>query len=229
AGARQIDGMPIFFVIGTDNRLWFKKQQDDNQQWGGWHKGDTSQKIYSITTITQQDGRITVFATNKKGRSFYCRQKDANSAVGSWIALSGGITHQCAAKNQDGCIELIGIGGDAAIWSRRQKAPNSDSWTGWAKLYKEKYKDLALLSNAAGQPMMFALNKSSNLVYSVKQSNSWSSLTNLKGYCRQLHAELDESGCVNVYVTGGDYSIWRRKQKSPNGNEWEEWKKLEEQ
>jgi hypothetical protein len=143
AVARNNDGRLQVFVVGTNNQLYYKTQSSPNSDtwstaWtslGGGLRANTDP-----IGIANNDGRLQVFVVGTNNQLYYKTQSAPNSDTWStaWTSLGGGIkadTSPAVARNNDGRLQVFGVGNNNALYYKTQTAAGSNTWsTSWTSL-----------------------------------------------------------------------------------------------
>jgi Ricin-type beta-trefoil lectin domain-like len=148
--ARQADGRIVVFMWAQDNRIYHAKQRNPGSlEWDGWTQiSDQSFNQVPVVT-TNADGRLEIFSRLRWNsipppdfRVYHAWQVAPNGGWSSWAAVGGDFPqitggHDSeligAARNADGQLEIVAVGGDATsggnLYSTRQS-----SFGAWTRL-----------------------------------------------------------------------------------------------
>lgn len=144
---RNADGRQEIFAVGSDGGIWQKWQLAPNDGWSDWKGLGAPQVDVAVTpqfTVGRnQDARQELFVVGDDGNVWQIWQIVANGGWSKWRKLgqppaavrrADRIT---IATNLDGRQQLFVIGGDAALWTIAQVAPNV-GWGDWTSLAKPR-------------------------------------------------------------------------------------------
>ncbi len=143
AVTRNNDGRLQVFIVGTNNQLQYRAQTAAgsstwSQTWtslGGGLRANTDP-----IGIANNDGRLQVFVVGTNNQLYYKTQSAPNSNTWSttWTSLGGGVkadTSAAVARNNDGRLQVFGVGNNNALFYKTQTAAGSNTWsTSWTSL-----------------------------------------------------------------------------------------------
>jgi hypothetical protein len=143
AVARNNDGRLQVFIVGTNNQLQYRAQTAaGSSTWsttwtslGGGLRANTDP-----IGIANNDGRLQVFVVGTNNQLYYKTQSapNSNTWATAWTSLGGGIkadTSPAVARNNDGRLQVFGVGNNNALYYKTQTAAGSNTWsTSWTSL-----------------------------------------------------------------------------------------------
>jgi hypothetical protein len=137
------DGRLFFFVLGSDNAIYFRWQSVVNDGWdpNWWSMGHpTGVSLYAPAWgRNPPSGRQEVFAIGDDGNLWHRWQVAPNDGWSDWGSLgkppSGlkSYSRPVVGHNRDGTMEVFAPSNDFNLWHIEQIAPG-DGWGGWANL-----------------------------------------------------------------------------------------------
>jgi hypothetical protein len=141
-------------------------------------------------------------------------------------------------QNQDGRLEVFGIGSDGGLWNNYQTMPNSSSWSGWADMGKPSGLLLgtaAVGRNQDGRLEVAAIASDGALWHRyqpVPNKGPWVQWDNMdkptggiKLVANPVIAQ-NQDGRLEVFVFGSDGALWHRFQPAPSVGPWSSWSSL---
>jgi acylphosphatase len=158
------------------------------------------------------------------------------SGGGSLGAPSGGIIGGVTvANNQDGRLEIFGVGSDHQLHHIWQTSPNN-GWSGWASLGAPgpgiQIGDPRVVRNADGRLEVFLLAGDQKIwhIWQTAPNNGWSGWASLGGPAVQItngapFVGNNGDGRIEVFATGADGGIYHIWQTAPS-NGWSAWAQL---
>jgi acylphosphatase len=132
-----------------------------------------------------------------------------------------------ASRNQDGRLEVFGVGTDNGLWHKWQTTPGG-AWSGWASLGGVITCEPEAARNADGRIELFARGTDNALwhKWQTAPSNGWSGWASLGGILYSDPAiGHNADGRLEVFVRGTDDALWHKWQTSPGGA-WSGWASL---
>ena len=151
---------------------------------------------------------------------------DQSPVFDGWASLGGDVRQLTAARNEDGRIELFGIGRDASLHHIWQTAPNN-GWSDWASLGGSGLTKLSVVNNADGRIEVFARGAGNTLwhIWQTAPNNGWSDWHDRGGDIQELAAGNNADGRIEVFTRDSDGSVRHIWQIAPN-NGWSDWGSL---
>jgi hypothetical protein len=150
--------------------------------------------------------------------------------TGEWISLAGGLysmpSVRCAAgRNQDGRLDVFGLGTNSDIWHRWQDDGAPGGWSDWSSFGGPSSQPVAS-SFPDGRQVVFARGPGLDIrgkSQSRVNGDHWTDWWSLGGIA---HSEpvvaRDGLGRLEVFYVGSNTQLWHRRQKVPNGGVWED-------
>jgi hypothetical protein len=131
--------------------------------------------------MTNRDGRLELVATMADPAGFggdvwHAWQTAPNSSWTSWHPFGRpgrGATAPAIARNADGRLEVVVVGGDQALWRRCQSAPNN-GWVPWenrGSVAAGTIQGPTLASNADGRLVLFLRTPNNGGLYQLTQKS----------------------------------------------------------
>jgi acylphosphatase len=130
-------------------------------------------------------------------------------------------------RNQDGRLEIFGLGTDNGLWHKWEAAPNG-AWSSWASLGGILTCEPEVARNADGRLEVFARGTDNALwhLWQTAPSNGWSGWASLGGVIYSDPCAIQNAdGRLEVFARGTDDALWHRWQVAPNGA-WSGWASL---
>jgi hypothetical protein len=132
-----------------------------------------------------------------------------------------------AVQNQDGRLEVFGIGSDDRIWHTWQTAPSNGWNEGWNILYSDvdRLKNLVAIQNKDGRLELFGTNSQDQIWHTWQTAPNngwvgrWNILYNESDRLRNLQVVQNQDGRLEVFGTNSQDQIWFTWQTAPN-NGW---------
>jgi hypothetical protein len=154
----------------------------------------------------------------------------------AWENLNGQLISNPVLVNPDMTVavtnlpEVFAVGGDGALW--HLKSTGTDTWSAWASLGGQILGNPAVGVNQDDRLEAFAVG-SDHALWHIAQTTGggdWGDWSTLNGQVisdptvvRYQSGPL--AGCLDVFVVGGDTSVWHNFQTTPGGN-WSDWQSL---
>jgi hypothetical protein len=197
-------------------------------------------------------GRIRIYCYTGKNELIAADGSENNFTIktaalnkwGSWKSLGKPLTGQygvervVVGQNQDGRLEVFGIGSDSALWHKYQAKPNSSTWSGWATLGKPPgglpLSTAAVARNQDGRLEVVAIAHDGALWrrYQSKPNKGpwvgWSSMGKPAGVTKFVSRPVigqNQDGRLEVFVFGNG-ALWHSYQSIPNSGSWSAWKSM---
>jgi subtilisin family serine protease len=222
--AAEVDanGLLEMFVVDTFGHVYYAKQLDAANDWGGVRLFDGA--LASIAAARNADGRLEIFGANAAGQVFHRLQASPGNWDGSgWQQFDGALSQVAAETNADGRVELFGVNTAGMIFHRAQTSPGD--WTGssWSQL-PGLLMSIAATRNADGRLEIFGTNAAGQVFNAWQQTPGgvWSNWNEFGGELRQITAETNLDGRIEVFGVDGDGAVFLRWQQTAGGN-WSGW------
>jgi acylphosphatase len=148
---------------------------------------------------------------------------DLNPVFDDWTSLGGNVRQLVAGRNQDGRVEVFGIGTDNTLRHIWQTESNN-GWSGWSSLGGTGLTQLSLANNQDSRLEVFARGANNELwhIWQTEPNNGWSSWSSLGGEVELLALGRNQDGRLEVFARDLDGNINHIWQTSPN-NGWSDW------
>jgi hypothetical protein len=208
-------------------------------------------EIQEFALAANRDGRLEVVATMADPAGFggdvwHAWQTAPNGSWTSWHPFDRpgrGATAPAIARNADGRLEVVVVGGDQALWHRWQTTANN-GWSAWQSLGHPDARlpigFLVLARNADGR-LEFVVPASNDVGdqrdlwhrWQTAPNNGWSGWASLGAppddFLGPLAVESNADGRLELFApeafAGGDQEVWHRWQRAPGG-QWVAWSSL---
>jgi hypothetical protein len=126
-----------------------------------------------------------------------------------------------------GRLQLLGIGGDSALWVDGETAANSATFSGWQSLGGTALQQIEVANDAAGLPVLFARGGDNAVYYKWEYSpGSWSGWNYMGGNIQSISVGLDYGGKLVVAALGWNDSLYINTQAFPNSVAFGGWQSL---
>lgn len=214
ATATNGNGQVQVFGIGSDNALWYRTQNvnNDPNSFGSWVS--LGGVVKQFTVGQNADGRLQVFAVGGDNAAYTNLEVNGAFTSAGWTSLGGVVKQLTVARNANDDLELFAIGGDNALYRKVQTdGTNFGAWTSLGGVVKQ----IVAAVNADKTVQVFGIG-GDNALYTNKQSapggggfNGWQSLG---GFVSQIALGVNLDGTLQVFGIGGDNAAWTRKQNS---------------
>lgn len=153
----------------------------------------------------------------------------------AWPELGGPLLSAPAVEsNQDGRLEVVGVGIGGAVWHTWQTSPNN-GWAAWSSMRGNlpphiRFADTlgsrpAIIRNFDGRLEVFALGSDRAIwhIWQTAPNGGWSGWESLGGRCRSdPTVEINDNGRLEIFVVGEDNGLHHQWQRVPNGL-WSGW------
>jgi hypothetical protein len=216
-------------------------------------KGNGEAAMPGLTDIAfgqNKDGRLEMVATTDDpeglgGDVWHAWQTTPNGSWTSWHPFGRpgrGAGAPVIARNADGRLEVVVVGGDQALWHRSQVAPNN-GWSDWQSIGQPDAQlpmgFLVLAQNADGR-LEAAVPANDDFgeraIWHASQtapSNGWSGWASLDAppddFSGPLALGANADGRLELFApeafAGGDQEVWHRWQRTPGGD-WSGWSSM---
>lgn len=206
-------------------------------------------EILGFALAANHDGRLEVVAITADpggfgGDVWHAWQTAPNGSWTSWHPFGRpgrGASVPVIARNADGRLEVVVVGGDQALWHRSQTAPNN-GWSDWQSIGQPDAQSpmfLVLAQNADGR-LEAAVSANDDFggraiwhAWQTTPSNGWSGWASLGAppddFSGPLVLGANADGRLELFApeafAGGDQEIWHRWQRAPGG-QWVAWSSL---
>ncbi|MGD2087817.1 MAG: hypothetical protein PVH61_16685 [Candidatus Aminicenantes bacterium] len=188
-------------------------------------------------------GKKVLIAADGSQEDFTVKTASLNN-WGSWKSLGKpltghyGIERLVVGQNQDGRLEVFGIGSDGGLWHNYQTTPNSNSWSGWGNMSKPTG---LLLSTAAvgrnqdGRLEVTAIASDGALWHRYQSKPNkgpwigWGSMGKPSGGVKLVANPVigqNQDGRLEVFVFGSNGALWHRYQPKPSIGPWSSWSSM---
>jgi hypothetical protein len=142
-GEKNADGRFEIFEVGSDDALWHTWQTTTGGEcynsWFSSGKPSACKGVDMGLSVSQNaDGRLEFFTVGSDGALWHIWQNVPNGTWNQWTSLGTPSNVQLntgptVGKNKDGCLEVLIVGSDGALWHTTQVEPGKD-WNDWASL-----------------------------------------------------------------------------------------------
>jgi hypothetical protein len=233
--------LPITFVIGTDNALYFRMQQDasDPASWTPWKKIGGVVRTNSDPAVIFTAGSVVhVFVIGTDNAVWYTRQTGIDT-FSAFQSLGGTVdpnTSPAVERDHSSArLHLFVVGTDNALWHRSQ-APGSDTWLNWESFGGALRDNTspAVARNSDGRLQVFVVGTPNGL-YSKSQQTPGNSFwtTSYQSLGGQVDSNTSPAavwvisgGRMEVFVLGTNNALWHIRQTESNSNTWSSWLSL---
>lgn len=229
---QEADGHLTLFGIGTDGHLYYTSEANNSYGWTPtWTnlQGNLSTHAGSLTVGRNQSGTLDVFVLDSSGQAWHNYQlspnNDNTSNWSSWSkqGLGGTFTSIIAAKEQNGKLDVFGLGTDNHIWNDIQTSAGSEtSWTTWNNI-GGNIQSFSVGTNQDGRLEIFAIASDKQLWHNWEtspnaqfSSNGWSALGGGFSSQRPDVANLS-NGNLDVLTLDTFGQVWQNYQTNLTG------------
>ena len=128
AVSQNQDGRMEAFGVGSDGVLYHRWQGTVGGVWGSWTAlGNWTHKY--VTAIQHSDGRMHIFTIGLDGACNHIWQVAPNGAWSGWATLGGINSAIAVGRNQDGHLEVFGVGTTKTLYHTWE---SGSGWAAWA-------------------------------------------------------------------------------------------------
>jgi acylphosphatase len=130
-------------------------------------------------------------------------------------------------NNEDGRLEVFGVGADSALWHIWQTAPNG-AWSDWGTLGGILTSEPEVIRNDDGRLEAFARGTDDALwhIWQTAPNGAWSGWSSLGGIITSDPTiARNADGRLEAFARGTDDALWHIWQTAPNGA-WSGWSSL---
>jgi hypothetical protein len=173
------------FVRAADGTLWTERQNRVGGRWSGWSRNALAGQVAG-DPVTARDatGALQVFITIADGRMLVNRQAGPGGPWAGWRSLGGaaGETlsgHITVVRDASGLLEAFVLTPDGSVFTSMQSNPVR--WTPWTQIGWGSSSAVAAVLRPDRRVQVFSLNRSGNLLTSIRQGKTWSPWTTLGG------------------------------------------------
>ncbi|WP_328966278.1 hypothetical protein [Streptomyces sp. NBC_00239] len=246
----DVDGLLEIFAVKLDGSIK-RRFQTGNGTWSDWYDLQGTFKG-SPRVASNADGRLELFAIGTDSKLYHSWQGSPN---GVWWSGWQPIDHNgrlfnlersqpsvAVGRNEDGRLEVFGLGMDNGIYRIAQDSPNGPWTTGWygmPGIQGNEQKLVEVASNADGRLELFAVDKNDAgwHIYQTAPNGSWSNWSRLTGdnalgsaigVGRNSDGRLEAfaAGPIEYGGPGGSRRyVWHTYQNAPN-SDWSGWTKI---
>jgi len=132
------------------------------------------------------------------------------------------------APNQDGRLEVFGIGTDGVLWHIWQKGPNgAGGFSDWDSL-GGVVSDIEVARNADGRLEVFDIGTDGALwhIWQTVPNGAWSGWSSLGGVLSNIEVGQNQDGRLEVFGIGTDDALWHIWQGGGAKDGWSDWDRL---
>ena len=188
-GANADGRLELFGNTPNDNRVWrtFQTVGGDGARWkGSWEElYQSSDQRTSLAVARNLDGRLQLFGIRPSDKTiWHTSQVAANGDWDkTWVQIGGDddkLRSIVVGRNQDGRLEVFGLGPDNRIWHTWQIAPGKDFLDGWVELYstKDRMNYLWLVTNNDGRLELFGIRSDLLFFWENRVFHTWQTRPN---------------------------------------------------
>jgi hypothetical protein len=227
-----LSGFREFFVVGTDQQLWFLRVGNPN--WislGGNVIGNPD----AILDVDQPDfsQKIFVFVLQTDKAISYKTQTGANTFT-DWQSLGGNMaSNPAAARNNDGRIEVFAVGIDGALYHRYQTIDGGPWNSNWESLGEKITGNTTVVKNVDGRLQVFAVRASDHSLISRTQlspgnSQHWGKWLSIRGQTLTTDVSVASNydGRLEAFALTKGNNLVHSAQVSTGSDRWTEWESL---
>lgn len=235
------DGRLQVFVVGTDNRLYYRTQTTPGSNtWSGYQSLDGGVDPNTSPVVERNlDGRLQVFVVGTNNALWYRTQSSAGSNTWSgWQSLGGGLrdnSDPAVVRNSDGRLQVFVVGVPNGLYYRTQTSAGSNTWSSYQSLGggMDPNTSPATVRNLDGRIEVFVLG-TNNLLYHRAQSspgsNSWFVWDSLGGPLRDNTDPtliLNSDGRLEAFVVAINNELFNTYQNVPSSfSNWSPYESL---
>jgi hypothetical protein len=144
-----------------------------------------------------------------------------------WSPLGGNdLTQLGAATDNNGNLELFGLGNGGAIFHLIQ---NAGGWGGWTSLLGQQLREFVVANNDDGRIELLAVGGDGAIyhIWQTPPNNDWGQWVGLGGSKLQhVTVTLDPGRALVAFALDNSGAVWTNTQNGPNGN-WGTWQSLQ--
>jgi hypothetical protein len=174
-------------------------------------------------------GKLDLVAVNNVDGVTIQSQTAPNGSFGA--AGSFGFKRSVAAETDAaGRVELFATDGSAQIFHTTETGVGAGAWNGWSQL-DGLLISVAVARNADGRLELFGANSSGNVFRRLQLTagasgtgaSGWGSWYMFDGALREVAAETNSDGRVELFGINSAGGIYHRWQTAPNSDSWSDW------
>jgi len=224
--ATNADGRVELFAVGSDGFMYHQWQTvPGSAPWSGWTQLSGNTFVSGSGVARNADGRLEVFGVSSADHGMWHTWQvtaggawnQTSSGESWWYPLGGTFTAGVgAARNQDGRLEVFGIGGGGAMYHTWQTTAGG-GWAGWSSLGGSFDAGVGAVTNADGRLEVLGLGGGGagggSAMYRLWQSSpgggwagSWASLGG--GFLMGTGVAANADGRLEAFGVGNDDATW---------------------
>ncbi|MGA5823753.1 hypothetical protein ACPC54_38570 [Kitasatospora sp. NPDC094028] len=232
------------FARVADGTVWHIGQREPGTDWSDWSTLGGAAATDPVVA-TNADGRLEVFTTHGGTVSTMASTTTGDSTWSTtWVHHPGATLSNsegvAVAANQDGRLQVFGLGRDGTVKSLVQTAPGSvygENWDPWTTMGAPTGVKLigrpAAAMNSSGQLQVFSWGNNHQLWTRVenkentKKWSPWKALPTLSGGVQGDPAVArNQDGRLQVFVRGTGDNVYYAAQNKPSQAQWSSWAAL---
>ena len=191
---------------------------------GGSGSGQATYAPSYLSSATNADGRIEVFAVGTDNKIYSDTQSSPNTDTwAGWNTIPAGAKSVTATTESDGRIAIFYVGGDNALYYRTQSSVNTESWSAEHRIQSGLGGPVAATRNADGRIALIAVGTNNKIeveMQSAPNTDSWTAWYELPAGAHSITATVNTDGRIEILYVGGDGAIWYRTQTTPSSDSW---------
>ena len=184
----------------------------------------TNREDFIARRAIRHNDRIHVFYRhlNDVGLRYVSQTAPDSRTFSAPVNLGGGLnSNPIAIRNQDGRLQVFVLGLDNAIYTNRETAPGSGTWSGFAGIITgPNLPVIAGARNLDGRIQVFYRGSDNALWYIIQtaaNSTTWTAVSLGGGLTSEPSVGMNADGRLEVFVRGLDNALYHNWQTTPGG------------
>lgn len=210
------DGRIHVFVRAADGTLWTERQNLVGGRWPGWWRNPLAAHVAGDpVTARDSTGALQILITVTDGRILVNRQAGPGGPWAGWRSLGtpaaetgfGGRT--TVLRDAAGLLEAFVLTADGSVFTSKQSS--AVRWSPWSQIDVDMSTEVAAVLRPDRHVQVFVLNRSGDLLTSIRQGNTWSPWTTLgRGFAGGIATAIGPNGSVMVLGESAAHTLIAR-------------------
>jgi hypothetical protein len=184
----------------------------------------------SGNTVSNANGQLQIFVRGTNDHLY----TSIRAGDGTWgVAVDLGypiVSAPTVIRNANGRLDVFVLGYDHSVFHRQQVAPNSTTWSAWARVGAAVWtSNFVIEANDNGKLQMFGRDAAGNVrtaIQTVAGEADWTELSSLGGLVYSDPTVASTGGKLEVFAIGYDGLLWHRMQSAANSTDWTAWTRV---
>ena len=234
AAVKDGSGDVNVFAVGNGRNLDWSRMTCRDCGWTSWTSLGGSWPYDPVATVNSK-GNVVLLMVGTSQQLYEDIESSPTCASAScwsgWIALGGSWPGDpSVATNQDGRLEVFGVGKDKAIWHASEQTAGCGCWSAWTSLGGSWPSYPAVAQDGAGRLEVLAVGTSGQ-IYDSSQTcsgcGSWSGWTALGGnWPGDATVGVNPAGQLEVFSVGTSGYLYLKQQQCQGGCWPSQWTSL---